>query len=174
MAHLLEQIHINFETEKIFDWSNRKKYDFYIKSLNCIIEMNGAQHYINKNFSYKNKYRTLKEEQINDNFKEQLAKDNGIKNYIIIDARYSNLDYIKNSILNCELFKLSDLSNVDWNLIDLNSLKSNLITACSLWDNDYKLVDICKELDLSIETIRRYIRKGNKIGLCHKYTPWKR
>lgn len=42
----------DFETQHVFSWSNgkrngngRKKYDFYIPSKECIIEMHGVQHY---------------------------------------------------------------------------------------------------------------------------------
>lgn len=38
---LLKYLHIEFEPQKKFKWSNKKRYDFYIPSINCIIETNG-------------------------------------------------------------------------------------------------------------------------------------
>ena len=52
--------------------------------------------------------KTLIEEQINDSFKEKLAKDNGIEKYIVINCKESDLSYIKNNVLNSELSKIFD------------------------------------------------------------------
>lgn len=53
---ILKQLNIDFETQKIFDWSrnldNKKLYDFYFKYDNkkVIIETHGSQHYDEKGF----------------------------------------------------------------------------------------------------------------------------
>jgi hypothetical protein len=63
--------------------------------------MHGGQHY-KSGFNISN--RSLNEEQKNDLIKEKLAKKNGILHYIVIDSRRSTVEYIKNSIINSELF----------------------------------------------------------------------
>ena len=126
MYHLLSQLDIEFETEKSFDWGvnkdgNKVKYDFFVEDKNIIIEMNGLQHYLRP---FHEDSRTLKEEQENDLLKRKLALSNGIENYIIIDARFSDYEYIKNNILDSELSQILDLSNLDWVAIFRDSLKS--------------------------------------------------
>lgn len=60
---------INFESEKTFSWSNRKRYDYYLSDYNCIVEIHGAQHFYYTGLSE----RTLEEEQKNDNWKKDIA-----------------------------------------------------------------------------------------------------
>ena len=56
MYSVLKQLNIEFEYQKIFDWSKniktnnlilngRKIYDFYLNELNIIIETHGDQHF---------------------------------------------------------------------------------------------------------------------------------
>lgn len=45
LTNFLEQCCVEFVCEKIFEWSDNKRYDFYIPEFNCIIEANGKQHY---------------------------------------------------------------------------------------------------------------------------------
>lgn len=109
----LSQLNVEFQTEKTFDWSKNKRYDFYIPSLSCIIEAHGLQHYKDSLWS------TLEYQQNNDNFKEQIALLNDIKNYIQLDCRNSNFKYIKQSILNNDkINNLFNLSKIDWEKID--------------------------------------------------------
>ena len=88
MYSVLQQLNIDFQTQltkTTFKWCKGEgydyKYDFYIPSLNCIIETHGIQHYK----EIKKWYRGITESE-NDVLKEQLAKQNGIKNYIPIDT----------------------------------------------------------------------------------------
>ena len=56
--------------------------------------------------------RTLEEEQQNDKNKYELAIKNGIKqqNYIVIDCSKSDLEFIKNNIINSRLNELFNLN----------------------------------------------------------------
>ena len=91
MVELLKMLKLDFKSEKTFEWSDRKQYDFYIPSLEMLIEMNGIQHYEECNLTT----RTLKEERENDDYKRCLALRNGIKKYIVVDCRYSEFKWIK-------------------------------------------------------------------------------
>jgi ribosomal protein S27E len=110
MYCVLEQLGYDFETERTFDWSNGKKYDFYIEELNCIIEAHGKQHYEDCSWS------TAEEQQQNDEYKYNLAINNGIKNYIALDCRISSCKFIKNSILtNKDFVKLfPNIYEINW------------------------------------------------------------
>ena len=94
------------------NWCGSKIYDFYFK-LNgeeYIVETHGMQHYKGGFESCGGK--TLEEEQQNDRNKKELAIKNGIRpeNYIVIDCRYSNLEFIKNNIINSKLNELFNLN----------------------------------------------------------------
>ena len=90
MYAMLEQLNIEFISEYSPKWANKKQYDIYIPSVNCIIENNGAQHY--SDGWYKGQHVDITK---NDEYKKAMAKENQIQNYIIIDCRKSKKDWIK-------------------------------------------------------------------------------
>lgn len=172
MINVLIQLGIKFKKEKIFEWSRniihendnlcgKKRYDFYIPKLNCIIETHGEQHY-----RYCGFLRTLEEEQENDRIKEQLAKENGIENYIVIDCQKSEIEYIKENILKSNLSKMLNLNEVDWDECNFYACDSNVKIASDLWRDGKSLYEISKNLNVHIETIRNYIKRGAEIGWC--------
>lgn len=167
VVNVLEQLDVDFETEYKPKWIKNKRYDFYIKDNICIIETHGGQHY-DKGFD-RIGGRTLEREQINDKFKRDIALQNGIKHYIELDCRESNLDYIKNSILNSELSQLFDLSKIDWNKCAEFANKNIVKKVCDDWNNrreDETTVGISKKFKLSKNTIQTYLKKGTKLGWC--------
>ena len=58
VTNILIQLGIEFELEKTFGWSNKKKYDIYIPSLEMIIENHVSQHYGNY---FRNGNKTIEE-----------------------------------------------------------------------------------------------------------------
>ena len=158
-----------------FTWCGKYRYDFYFK-LNgeeYIVEAHGLQHYEEGFKSCGGK--TLAETQQNDRLKKKLAIDNGIKleNYIVIDCRKSELDFIKNNIIKSKLGKLFSLINIDWDYIEKESNKSILVEVCNYWKehnniNNEKLstTDIGKVFNISRVTALSYIKIGDKLGLC--------
>jgi len=165
MHNILSQLNIDYEFEKMFSWSDLKRYDFYINNLDCIIEVHGSGHY-EKSWE-KVGGRTLQEEQSNDIYKRQLAETNNISKYIVINAQESELDYMKNSILSSELIKYYEFSNIDWELAFNNSQKSLLLEACKLWDVHKNSVLIANILNVTRGTTVEYLKKGAKYGLCN-------
>jgi DNA-directed RNA polymerase subunit RPC12/RpoP/predicted transcriptional regulator len=160
--NLLSQLNTEFETQKIFKWSDNKRYDFYINNMNVIIEVHGGQHY-----EESCRGRTLIEEKGNDRFKERVAKENGISKYIVIDARYSELEHIKKSLLDSELSNIFDLSNINWLLCHQNACKSLVKVVCDLWNDGVKSTTLIgSQLHLERSAIRRYLQKGVKLGWC--------
>ncbi len=156
--NILEQLSIEFERQYKFKWSKNKKYDFYIPSLSSIIETHGLQHY-----EHTGRGRSLQEEQENDKLKEQLAKENGIEHYIVIDCRESDLELIKNSVLNSKLAKLLNLSNINWVKCHEYACKSRMKEICELWNKVKNIKEISKITKLSTNSIRTYLKKGSNI-----------
>ena len=176
LGNFLEQVlDKNFITQlskSIFKWCRDRRYDFYIDNIKCIVEAHGSQHY-EEGFSrtFKNA-RTLKEERENDKYKENLAIENGIINYIIIDCRFSELEWIKENILNSQLPNLLNFKeeDIDWLKAHEAGCKSLVKIVCDMWNKSNKILDIAREIKVSETTVRRYLKKGSKIGLC-EYNP---
>lgn len=163
---LFKLISIDFVSQlssKDFVWCKKFRYDFYIPSLNMIIETHGKQHYVETNFNM-----ALKEIQINDKNKKKHALNNNIQYYIELDCRESNAEWIKNSILNSELSKLIDFSKIDWQQIELEMIKEGTIkNVCDYWNrNSTTITQMSKVFGLNRNTIAKYLKKGTELGIC--------
>ena len=180
---VLNKLNIDFKYRKTFDWSKnvqvnnprlcgRKEYDFtfIINNEIYIVETHGMQHYENS-FSRMKDSKTLKEEQENDRVKKELSIQNNIKeeNYIVIDCRKSDLEFIKQNILNSRLNELFDLSTIDWNKVGEFAYSNLIKKICDIKKNNpnFTATDIAKMMKLSITTICRYLKIGTKMGWCY-------
>ena len=166
LFNVLEQLDIDFITQLSktnFNWIGGYYYDFYFN--NNLIEVNGEQHYIQTTRKGK-RVRTLEEEQVNDRLKKELALSNGVKeeSYIVIDCRYSNLEFIKNNILNSNLSNMFDLSKIDWLKCEEFALSNRVKECCKYWNSGIEsVVKISAIMRLSPSTIVHYLNRGNKI-----------
>ena len=163
MANVLKQLNKKYIIElskKDFEWCGYFRYDFYIPSLNIIIEVNGLQHYEECALIQ----RTLEQEQMNDLFKYKCAKGH-VDKYIVIDCRYSELKWMKENIIK-ELNKYFNLSNIDWELAWEESQSSLCVKAWELWNSGYGVMEIAKELNLTKSTVRKYLKRGYECGKC--------
>lgn len=168
---LLNQLNIEYIPEYYDDWSDGRKYDIYIPSLNCIIENHGEQHYGHRG-AFKKK--SLEEEQHNDAYKKMLAEQNGIKHYVVLDCRESNVSWIKKSIIDSELpILLSfNINNIDWVTCHRFAL-SNIVKQVAIeWENGCGVQDIMDRLHISRTTTSRYLTLAAEQGWC-SYTPRK-
>lgn len=168
MYNILNHLGVDFKMEATFKWLSDKKYDFYIPSKDIIIEMNGIQHYERTFERIGKRARTLEEEQFNDEYKKKIALENGISHYIVIDCRRSNLEWIKDGILNSKLSELIDLSNIDWKICEEKSLQNLIKEVCDYKkDNPNKTSkDVSNEFGISRGTAINYMKKGNILGWC--------
>lgn len=170
LTEILDQLKVKYKRQlnkKDFKWCEDYRYDFYLYDYNMIIETHGMQHYILRNNS---KFGTLKEIQENDKNKEVLAKKNNISYYVVLDCRYSTINYIMESINKSILNKILDLSKIDF--IKLNKFlnKSLMVEVCLAYKKQYPNIStLTLESDFCIDraTITRYLKDGNKIGLCN-------
>jgi len=171
MLNFLLQLGLNVEPEKIFDWSEKKRYDDYIESHNLIIENHGIQHYENIN---KKIYLPLEKQMEIDAYKKQLALNHDIEHYVEIDCRHSEMEWIRQSIMTSKLPTILSFQeqDIDWNECDCRSKKSVLIEACNLWnDGIHNTMEIASELHISRSTVSKYLKSGAKLGLC-EYDPY--
>lgn len=172
MFNILEQLTINFECQKNFEWSNNKRYDFYFEhnKIKYIIETHGLQHYEGgfERIKSNRHVKSVVDEQENDRVKKDMALNNGIEHYIIIDCRESDIDYIKINILNSQLAQMFDLNRIDWNKA-VEYVHSNRVKdVCDSWNADIKdTKEIGSMLKLHQSTVCRYLKKGNSLGWCN-------
>lgn len=182
MIGLLKELGIKFIpqlSKTNFAWCKDKRYDFYIYNVdengkNGIIECHGMQHY-EEGFHTFQGGRTLEEEKENDEMKERLAKENKVDNYIIIDCRYSDLEYIKNNILSSKLLFLFPhiFRNIDWRKIEEFACSSLVKLTCEIKrDNpDMVATEIGEIIGVGKLTVRKYLKQGSIIWDWINYNP---
>ena len=157
---------LKIEKEITFDWAKDKRYDFYITfkdGQTLIIEAHGIQHY-KQSFEHV-EGRTVQEEQINDAEKCWLAYKNGVDNYIQLDCRKRDIDYIKNNVLNNDLLNvLFDFSNIKWKEIQKKTLReqSKESQSIELWKQGMGTLQISELLEANQNTIYEYIRRNKE------------
>lgn len=164
---VLAELGIEFVNEKSFYWGDGKSYDIYIEDSSCIIEVNGIQHYEESGFSNIGG-NTLEQEIENDIYKKNLALKNGIKNYIYIDARESDIDYIIQSIQNnIEFNSLFNTTNISWKNVVNNALTSDVITIRDMYNQGKSVTEIRKVVHMSDTVVQRKLHSLTKYGLCN-------
>jgi len=167
MFSMLEQLNIEFKpqlSKTTLKWCSQYRYDFYIDVIHCIIEVNGKQHYAESNY-----WQPLDEIQKNDEQKKQLAKENSISNYIILNCKKSEIEWIKNSIMDSELPNLLNFkeNEVNWLKCHESSCSNIVKEACLLWDGGIKNVQIIADkFKMSHSGIWKYLKQGAKLGWC--------
>lgn len=164
VRNILLQLNVDFEIHKKFTWSNNKEYDFYITSINTIVEVHGQQHYFNTPV-FSN--RSLEDEIINDGYKKELALNNNIDNYIIIDMH----DYDDERILK-ELYSLFNLLNVNayekvYKQACIKALDSIMIQVCEAFNNNLDIETIIDIYKIGKTTVYNYVKRGFKLNLCN-------
>ena len=169
-GNFLKQCGIKFMPQvsnNTFSWCENYRYDFYSPKYNMIIETHGKQHYEESKGTWN---ITLDEQKRVDLLKKELAIKNGIKHYIILDCRESEINRIKDVIEKSDIpFLLNiNLNDINWEKIHFDSLKSDVLKVCEMWNQnkDYTTLDIAKCLNLSQSTVTRYLHRGSDVGLC--------
>lgn len=136
-------------------WVGKYRYDFYLPDHSMIVEVNGLQHYNDAWDSYK-------DISSNDIAKKELAINNGIKNYICIDARFSSSTYIQNSIKHSELQNILDLRNIDWEKCFLNALRTDKVDIIESWNEGLSVKQLMEKYQRSDSYIYRILNEADK------------
>lgn len=169
MLYILNSLNINYiyqANKDILPWAENFRYDFFLKEKNTIIETHGEQHYKNENCLY-NKQNKIKEA---DDKKRNLAKLNKIK-YIELNCSKSDINFIKNNILNSELFKLLELDkfDIDWDKCDSYGRKNLIYEVCLFFNNNTSLTvdELSEHFKLERSTIIKYLHIGTNLSWCN-------
>ena len=159
VTSLLNSLNIEFIaqlTSTTYKWCGNKRYDFYIPSLNMIIETHGEQHYKDTN-------RTkLNEVANNDKEKEVLALNNGIIHYIVLDCRHSDFDFIRQNIISSDLIKLLN-SDIEWNVVRKMTNDTLTIQMWEYWNSLSEPISITKfaeKFEVSRQVAKDVLQEG--------------
>ena len=168
--HILKQLHIQTQCEWIPQWDKNIRYDDYLPKYNIIIENHGLQHYEDVGFG-----RTLAEEQENDRIKYEKAMAHNIDEYIVLDCRKSEVDWIKRSIMASKLPQIFGFTeeDIDWFAADEYATKNIIKQMCVEWENGLTMADASLKYGVSEGTIREWLKKGAKFGWCGYDPKWR-
>lgn len=173
LMHQLKALYpsLEYEFEYQRDWTGKRSYDCWFKRMNkeYFVEMDGEQH---KNGIFKHYGgRSLEEEQINDEFKNNLARKNNI-DIIRIDRSCTTHDKfvsIKDNVLKSIISSLFDLSLIDWHSLSESCEKNIVKEVADYWnkkDKDTTMTDIANKFKTNRSVIRSYLKRGSKLGWC--------
>lgn len=149
-------------------WTNKQRYDVYfeIKHKKYVIEMQGRQHYEDSWYCD----IPIKDIIAYDKAKADNAMFHDITP-IIIDASISDFDFIFQNINNSALATVVDLSALDLKKCREDATKNIVKQVCSLYDAEkLKLVELAAIFRVHKDTIKHYLKIGNKLGWC-SYMP---
>ena len=152
--NLLKQSNLDFEKEYSPSWIHPHRYDFYIPSLNLIIETDGGQHK-----QQRIGWRGLDKEKEIDELKNKMAKEHGLK-LIRIDTKRGIGEYITKDIIKSELPFLINLSNIDFIECGIKATRSHVYKASVLTKEGYSIKEISQELCVSETTVKRWKKQG--------------
>lgn len=163
MISVLNELNMDFIyqlSKTHFDWCGNKKYDFFLPSLNLIIETHGGQHFKDTT------YGKLEDIKRNDDYKQELAIKNNIEHYIVIDCRHSDINFIIENILDSPLSTILDLERICWENV-LKTVDDDLILK--IWEawneKPYEPFSIiAKSLNTTPSIVSRSIKVGAKFG----------
>lgn len=146
---------------------NQCFYDIYFehnKNL-YVIEMDGGLGHGNRAFNCEN---SDTEGLLRDVEKDRLAFLHNI-NVVRIDAKKSDKEYIKNSIMNSCLphilhFQTDD---IDWEECDKFATLKFVFTASDLWKSGLSIREISNILQVHHDTTTRYLKRATELGVCN-------
>lgn len=169
--NLLTQLNIEFLDNYTFDWCKffnpyknrivKGQYDFVIKDMSLIIEIDGGFHRKHNTMNNESKEESI----FLDNKKNELAKN---FNYEIIRLIYKDDLKMHKIIVESELNKLCDLSNINWEQCNKFALNNLIKQICNIKHNNPNMStgDISKITKLNYNTITKYLKQGETLGWC--------
>lgn len=164
MSALLASTGIDFIPEKTFLWSGRFRYDFYIPSIEAIVEMHGNQHYSDRTgWSELSKVKHL------DKQKKKLASEHGVLHYFEIQADRSDADYIRQRVIESGVLELLGVlpQDVDWLTVNNIAMAGAPQRCLELWQNGIRDVkEIARSVKISTDSVSLYLKEYASYGLC--------
>lgn len=152
MLAYIEVKGLDFEYQSLLDNSLRR-FDFYNRKDNIVIETHGEQHY-NKNSTW---YKTAKEQDI---YKRKYCKENNIK-LIELDCKKSTFDFIETSIKQSELENISlDEKERMVNIINDNR-KIPIKDIIESYKNEMSVNDISEKYNIGKHIVYNILRSND-------------
>jgi len=167
MFNILKQLNIDFETQYSPDYIKPKKSDFYLPYYNLIVEMDGELGHEGGRVHSKSA-KTIEECVCIDKWKDEQHSKHGI-NTVRIKSLVSDINYIKENILNSELNNLFNLSVIDWLKCESFALKNIVKEVCNYWNNKEEsetTTTLSEVFGMSRQTILMYLKKGTLLNWC--------
>lgn len=167
---LLKQLNLEFQTEVKYGWNkyinpknsklSQASIDFviYYKGREIPVEADGKLHRTDNHMSGQTKEQS--------EYIDRQRDENCLKYLGEETIRISDEGDIKENILNSKLAKEFDLTAIDWLKCEKFALKNLVKESCLLWNNGQSIKDISVIFGVSDATIRNYLNKGSKIGIC--------
>lgn len=155
----LEVKGIPYETQVVYEEIPTRRYDFRIvlDGTLFLCETHGEQHYFTEDRTYY-KVETIQE---SDEIKRNYAKNNNI-NYLELDCRESNFEFIRNSIEDNKYLpniEDKDIPNI-LELMESNS-KYPVKKIIEMYELGKSTIQIGEKLGFTYGTINRILRKNN-------------
>lgn len=170
MISSYEKEHKEYDENGILRRFDMKFFD--INGNPFFVEMDGGFHGEIKRKHSNKKMKFLPAKMfIADIMKDNIAENLGIP-LIRIDCYKSDIEYIKQNLYDSELANIINLNNIDWTSIE-NICFSNIMRDVCIYKNEHPKVfvpEIAKKFELSDATIRNYLKRGTKLGICN-YNP---
>ena len=168
--HFFKQLPVeNLQYEYTSYWTESYLYDIYFEycDIKYIVEVDGLQHFRHTS----NLWQPFEIVRQTDHVKTQLAINNGCV-VIRIDCQKSDMQYIKNNILNSYISDIFDLSNIDWIVCEESARTSLVYEVCDFYNtsNNKQVKYISKQFGISEPTARKYLRIGSDIGICNYHS----
>lgn len=157
----LWQLDLDVAYEYSPTWARGKRYDLYVASDKLIVEVHGMHHYQDVYTSTSHEVTV-----ISDTFKREIALGNDINNYIELDCRYSEHEWLEKQVRRSSLASLYDLSKVDFRLCLLFALGKVGERICHLWENGLSIAEITREVQEKRSYVRTAMVRGAAISLC--------
>lgn len=163
--------HIKYKRQATFDWSEKYIYDFYLYDLNYIVEIDGQQHYSSGSSFESVSSLTYEEQKKIDEYKEELAYKNGIKEVLHICAYSSNFDKIRCAIQGCIWLCLNtDIYNINWNECERISAHSMTHVCAEEWNKGHDATYIVNKYSYCGSSVNNWLTQAQKIGLTKDYS----
>lgn len=153
MMAYLEVKGIKYEYQKVFKDLLNRRFDFYLPESNTVIETHGLQHYDKKSVWFS-------KTKIQDKEKKLWCKNNNIL-FVEIDCRKSNYLYIKSTINNSTLPKISNKEDKDIQSYIKYLNYNNLEELIRLYEKVGSMELVGKKLGISTTAVRNTLKKVN-------------
>ena len=159
----------DFESEFNEEWLERRRFDFLLipngsEQKSIIVEMDGK---LGHGHDTRDKNISAKATKRIDEWKDNLAR---LKGYTVIriDAKKSEVSYIRDNIYKSKLSDVFDLRIIDWDLADKFACSNYVKQVCLYYENNKPLTtqELGEVFNISDTTALRYIKRGEKYGWC--------